>query len=112
VPTTGERKMNNKEKEIVFDLFYTLNHSGWEMFEVYDGEESYHISDVFELFEAIESVEMVWVYFRKNGRTHGVMLIQGNGQDIISNYTYNNDEREFENLVESVSGYNNRMMVI
>jgi len=106
------KKMNKKEIEIVFDLFHTLSRSGWEMFKVYDGEESHHISSVFELIEAVESVELVWVYFRKNGRTHGVMLIQGNDQDIISDYTYNNEEDEFQNLVESVSGYGNRMMVL
>ena len=104
--------MNTKELEIVIDLFYTLDRNGWELFKVWDGEESTHITTVHELIQEIEAVDVIWAYFRKNGRTHGVMFVQGNDEDIISDYTYNNEEDEFQNLVESASGYGDRMRVL
>jgi hypothetical protein len=96
--------MNNNEKKIVSDLYNTLKHAGWNLFKVFDGEESYSVSAKQELFDAVDSVEYTWAYFRKNGKTHGVMLIPGNDGDIISDYPYNNEEDEFQRLVESAAG--------
>ena len=104
--------MNSTERKIVSDLYTTLNSAGWILFKVFDGEESYPVSTKQELFDAVDSVEYIWAYFRKNGKRHGVMLIPGNDGDIISDYTYNNEENEFQNLVETASGYSDRMYVL
>jgi len=86
------------ERRIVAALCAHLQARGFEMVNVYDGEETTAVSTAKEAMELIFNLDEASLRFRRvygegTGRTmdprvHGVFLVLGNGEDIVSDWNY------------------------
>lgn len=73
------------ERSVVTDLLAHLSSKGWKFLELYDGEEYTQPADPVEyLFTNLD--EASFRFTGPSGGTHWVMLIRGNGHDIVSDY--------------------------
>lgn len=77
------------EKQIVTKLIEMLDEAGWKLKWVSEEDFELTVKDSKEALETIFDLEQPSIIFQKNGRTHGVLLIPGNGVDIVSDYSFN-----------------------
>lgn len=89
------------------DLIESLARSGWKPWGVDDGgDQLLRATNKDEAMEAIFAVDDAWLYFRHadHPKTHGVWLIGGNGEDIISDWTYDmRDPDGFHSAMEAAT---------
>lgn len=75
------------ERAIVTDLLAHLSSNGFKFLEMYDGEKFVQPADPVEyLFHNLD--EARFTFTGPTGDTHWVILIRGNGHDIVSDYGY------------------------
>lgn len=87
-------RMKN-ERRIVFALLTYLETHGFEVRRVYDGDDYTECTTPKEAMELIFNLDEVSVRVRKSGfGEHGVLLIMGNDNDIISDWTFHDDDRD------------------
>lgn len=104
--------MNNEtrmkiERLIVGGLIDMALAEGWDLDSVYDSEEHIATPTKQEAMDAIFAVDDSTVRFRKNGsRLRGVLIVLGNGDDVISDYSYPEADPEgWNGLMERVSAW-------
>lgn len=105
--TRHELHINGKiERRIVWNLLHTLAAAGFNVWAVDDGDglnKSVRM-DARAAMEAIFAVDDAWLYVKKAGRgnsEHGIKLVGGNGEEIISDWTYNTGDKDgFNALME------------
>ena len=79
------------ERRVVWNLFQHLSAAGWHVTQVYDGDEFKQVHTVKGAMELIFDLDEVSVRFARGkgkGNEHGVLLIMGNGVDIVSDWTF------------------------
>lgn len=77
------------ERRIVAALLVHLSGAGWEPVLVLDGGDGERVSTHAEAIEAVFAVDVSHVVLRNaDGRKHSVMLVCGNDEDIISDWSY------------------------
>jgi hypothetical protein len=95
------------ERKIVRHLIRTAKTVGWNVHSVDDGgDERVPVKNETEAMDAIFAVDESRLYLLKNGVRHSVLLVGGNGIDIIADHSYvDGDPDGFEALMDSVSWY-------
>ena len=98
--TRNDLNINGKiERRIVWNLLNTLAAAGFNVWGVDDGDglnKSVRL-DARAAMEAIFAVDDAWLYVKKPGRgnsEHGIKLVGGNGEEIISDWTYSTDDKD------------------
>lgn len=80
------------ERRIVANLIHYLHGKGFAVVGVDDGECMEHRDTLKDAMELVFSCDESRVYFRGvTGATYWVLLVLGNGEDIVSDYTYTTD---------------------
>lgn len=82
------------ERRIVAALCAHLGAHGWIPHTVYDGEETTSVTNTKEAMELIFNLYEASLRFCKDDSVHGVLLICGNGIDIISDWNYSRDDKD------------------
>ena len=79
------------EKQIARKLIAHMAEFGWNVHSVDDGEETIPVATTKQAMEATFAVDEAWVRFVKQSpagaHSHAIWLIQGNGDDLISDWT-------------------------
>lgn len=92
------------ERKIVRRLCREAIKDGFLPTVTFDGEEYVPTTTETAVLETVFSVDESTVSFRKNGKTHGVLLILGNdGWDVINDY--HSDSGPFDAMMERVNTY-------
>ena len=78
------------ERRIVWNLMDQLTTAGFKIVAVWDGEELTKCKgDPMVAMEAIFNLDEVSLRIKKQGGTeHGILLVLGNGEDVISDWNY------------------------
>ena len=85
------------ERRIVAGLIEHLILSGFTLHSVFDGEEETSVSTAQEAMELIFNLDEASLRFYKEpnpDQWHGILLVVGNGEDIISDWNYFFDDRD------------------
>lgn len=88
------RKDQILERTIVANLIAHLANQGWTVLGVHDGELIERMTDTVEAMNLIFDLDMSQVHFGKGETYHVVLLVMGNGIDIISDYTLAKDDAD------------------
>lgn len=82
-----------QEASIVFGMIEAMVAAGYPLAGAHDGEEYQETDDPIKALQSVFSVGTSHIYFRNKdtGARHWVMLIVGNGPDIISDYGQSKD---------------------
>lgn len=91
--------MNNEsriklERAIVNLLISELAKDGFLPVAVDDGGELVKTPNAKKAINAVFAVNDSWLYFKKGSKQHGVMLVGGNGEDIISDWDFWRDDAD------------------
>lgn len=83
--------MTGTEETIVTELIDMLTAAGWQLRSGFDGEDEEPVTTFDEAMAFIQSVDESHLYFynEKFGKTHEVFFVQGNGTDIVADYSFN-----------------------
>lgn len=76
------------ERRIVANLIAHLKRAGFRPYEVYDGEEQTKVKDAKSAMEVIFNLDEASLRMRKGKHEHGILLVLGNGIDIVSDWNY------------------------
>lgn len=80
------------ERRIVAALCAHMLDRGWTPANVFDGEETTKVTDAKSAMELIFNLDEASLRFRPtdspSGKRHGVLLVLGNGEDIVSDWNY------------------------
>ena len=90
--------MSDIEARVVTKLFEMLEEAGWVPKKVDDGGDYVHTTTWGEALEVIDSVEWSALFVTDGVQTRGVVLILGNGRDVVSDYSCS--DPSFEALME------------
>lgn len=94
------------ERRIVANLIAHLERAGFKVHSVNDGEELKAVTDMKAAMEAVFAVDEASLRFYKGGKKgrtatqldndlwHGVMLMLGEGVDIINDWNYNDGDAD------------------
>ena len=96
------------ERRIVWGLIAHLARYGFALHSVNDGEEVTRIHEPKAAMELIFNVDEVSLRFSPSGKGpwHGVLLVLGNGEDIVSDWNYYADDRDgFNKAMEAFTAY-------
>lgn len=98
--TRGDLHVNGKiERRIVWNLINALAAAGFNVWAVDDGDgvnKSVRL-DARAAMEAIFAVDDAWLFVKKRGRgnsEHGIKLVGGNGEEIISDWGYSTGDAD------------------
>ena len=81
------------ERRIVANLISHLAAHGFKTAYTFDGDEYRRCRDMKAAMELVFNLDEVSLRFRKpKGATHGVLLVLGNGVDIVSDWNYLNGD--------------------
>jgi hypothetical protein len=90
------------ERRIVWNLCAHMEEAGWKVQGVHDGDEFTECSDAKAAMELIFNLDDAGLYFEKDGSEHRVLLISGNGTDMIGDWNYSlNDSDGFNAAMEA-----------
>lgn len=91
------------ERRIIANLCEYLAANGFKLVETYDGEVFEQVSTGKEAMEYIFNLDEVSLQVQKDGfQQRGILLIPGNGEDIISDYDYSISDRDgFKTCMEA-----------
>lgn len=101
--TEFEQRIAN-EKAIIEKLVTTLAEQGWILVGAADTEDYEELSTHEAAYEQSSCADMGSIYFKKDGKTHYVIAIYGNGNDgwdLLSDHTYNPKD-DFEDSMRLV----------
>lgn len=91
--------MSDIEARVVAKLFEMLEEAGWVPKKVDDGGDDYILVTTWsEALEVIDSVEWSALFVTDGVQTRWVVLILGNGRDVVSDYSIR--DPNFEALME------------
>ena len=91
--------MSDIEVKVVTKLFEMFEEEGWVPKMVDDGGDDYILVTTWsEALEVIDSVEWSALFVTDGVQTRGVVLILGNGRDVVSDYSCS--DPNFEALME------------
>lgn len=77
------------ERRIVAALCEHMIARGFNLFNVYDGEDETHVRTAKDAMEIIFNLDESSLRFKHPlGKAHGVLLVLGNGEDIVSDWNY------------------------
>ncbi len=78
------------ERRIVANLIEHLKRAGFHLVHVFDGERSTRVTTTKQAMELIFNLDEVSVRFYKThpAHWHGVLLVLGNGCDIVSDWNF------------------------
>lgn len=80
------------ERRIVWNLIHHMVRKGWDVASVYDGDDDTVVRERKAAMELIFNLDEARLYFKKKHRTevitHGVLLVMGNGEDILTDWNY------------------------
>ncbi|ASD51887.1 hypothetical protein JT318_gp02 [Pseudomonas phage PspYZU01] len=95
------------ERRIVANLLAFLRFHGWPVVSVWDGEESEQVSSDKAALELIFNLDESRVYFGGGPKAlHSVVLVCGNVDDIICDYTFTKDDPDgWASLMDSFDAY-------
>jgi hypothetical protein len=80
---------NKIERAIITALIPFMQGAGFNLVCVFDGEETVKVKTAEEAIEAAFAVDESRMFFQaENFKAHGVLLILGNGEDVISDWNY------------------------
>lgn len=80
---------NKIERAIIGALIPFMNGAGFKLLAVFDGEETVKVRTAEQAIEAVFAVDESRICFQAKGhKAHSVVLILGNGEDVISDWTY------------------------
>lgn len=93
---------NKVEQAIIKALIAFLDGRGFKPTFVFDGEENVKCDNADKAMEAITAVDESWLHFKaRRGvlgsgarKDHGVYLILGNGEDVISDWRYSDGDAD------------------
>lgn len=86
-------------RQILAHLIDTLRTHNWNVEHVNDGEDILRdVATTDDVINHVFSVAESTVVFCKGRRRHGVVLIPGNGPDVISDYDYSADD-DFDDIM-------------
>lgn len=77
-----------EERRIVRGLIRHMRRAGWRVVRVDDGEDCPKVRTEEQAMAAVFAVDDARLVFGKGDHKHGVLLIGGNGEDIISDWSY------------------------
>jgi hypothetical protein len=81
------------ERRIVANLIAHLEEAGFKVSSLFDSEEETPVADMKAAMELIFNLDEAWLRFaNKNGGTHTVFLVLGNGEYIISDWNFYRDD--------------------
>lgn len=87
------------EREIVGRLIDMALDEGWKLDSVWDGEEDTHVHDKEAALDTIFAVDESTLTFFQEPRTRrSVLIVLGNGVDVISDYSSPDPERDIEDF--------------
>lgn len=91
------------EMPIVRKLIRNLKAVGWEVcyFNETDGEHIVCTTEE-EAMKAVFAVDIGTLCFQRDERVLGVLLVCGNGEDIISDYSVGSGAPEFAEAIDSI----------
>ena len=91
--------MSDLEVKVVTKLFEMLDEEGWVPKMVDDGGDDYvYVTTWSEALEVIDSVEWSALFVTDGIQTSWVVLILGNGRDVVSDYSIS--DPSFDALME------------
>jgi hypothetical protein len=89
---------------------------GFKLTRVYDGEQHHRSTDAKDAMEVVFNLDQAWLYFApieatnlptvnapRDPREHYVMLVLGNGEDVISDWSYS--ERDEDGFNKSMDEF-------
>ena len=76
------------ERNIVSALIKHMRKRGFNLHSVYDGETETPVNTETEAMELIFNLDEASLRFGPSGAWHGVLLVMGNREDIISDWNY------------------------
>lgn len=84
------------ERRIVANLIAHIEKAGFKVHSVYDGDEEIRVKDMKSAMELIFNLDEVSLRFYKTkpSEWHGVLLVLGNGVDIVSDWNFFDGDRD------------------
>jgi len=100
-PEQRNAKRVSQEHAAVRKVIRKLERAGWELDKLDDGEEWVYGAD---LLPTLFELDDAWVWFSKNGITHAVYFVFGNGaEDVVCDYSYCKDAGDsFSDTMENI----------
>lgn len=90
------------EQRIAANLFACMAANGWTVKAVDDFDQVESMSSPDQAMELIFDLDMSKVHFTDGTETHQVLLVCGNGVDLIADYSYQKDDADgFEAVMDS-----------
>jgi hypothetical protein len=86
----GPVPVNGKlERRIAANLLAFMATKGWNVFNVWDSEENTPVITAIDVMELVFNLDEAWLDFTNaTGQQHRVMLVLGNGIDIIADWGF------------------------
>lgn len=91
------------ERRIAWNLLEFMRQNGWTVARTYDGEAWEKPKSSLETMELIFNLDEISVRFHRSphGKEHGILLVLGNGEDLICDWNYTEGDFDgFNALVE------------
>lgn len=77
------------ERRIIANLIDHLDKAGFKPKSVWDGEDLTNASTIKEMMELVFNLDLAWIHFGSTlDRQRTILLVLGNGEDIISDWVY------------------------
>ena len=87
------------ERRIVANLVEHMKRGGWNVHQVFDGEEDTLVSDTKSAMELLFNLDEATLRFKKGHATHGIYLVFGNGIELIADWFYSTGDVDGFNAV-------------
>lgn len=101
-PDQGLRVEAKVERRIVWNLLVKLAAAGFNATAVDDGGERVKCRDPLAAMEAVFAVDEAVLFVKRRGSSeHGVKLVLGNGEDVISDWAYSGDADGFNAFMDA-----------
>ncbi len=82
------------ERRIVANLIDHMQREGWTVQGVHDGDDFTEVNTMKGAMELIFNLDDAGLYFEKGGQEHRVLLISGNGIDMISDWNHSEGDAD------------------
>ena len=81
------------ERRVVANLIAYLAERGWNVFNVYDGEENNETLDMKSAMEVIFNLDESWLDVRNgDDNEHRIYIVLGNGWDCVTDHNYTEED--------------------
>lgn len=95
-------EQNKLERRIVARLVRYLEINGFSVVAVWDGEELEAANNAKQAMELIFNLDEASLKVKGAGKQHGILLVVGNGEDIVCDWAYTEgDPDNFNAVMES-----------